>query len=121
MNRSTNLNMYLPENSDMQDVSQLTYNFDTLDGVVGSGVSGTRSIGSALAATDNAIAIVSTGNTHSAITAGQFVYVKDHGTLSEGLYKASSNISANATLSGSNLTAVTGGGLNAVNGNFTSA
>ena len=31
MNRSTNLNLYLPENSDYRDVSQLTYNFSTLD------------------------------------------------------------------------------------------
>ena len=31
MNRSTNFNFYLPENSDYRDVSQLTYNFDTID------------------------------------------------------------------------------------------
>ena len=36
MNRSTNLNLYLPENSDYRDVSQLTYNFETIDSAVGS-------------------------------------------------------------------------------------
>ena len=35
MNRSTNYNLYLPETSDYRDVSQLTYNFSTLDTVVG--------------------------------------------------------------------------------------
>jgi hypothetical protein len=54
------------------------------------------------------------GNTHAAISSGQYVYVRQHGSLSEGLYKATTNIAANGTLSGSNLTAVSGGGLNSV-------
>lgn len=60
------------------------------------------------------LAIVAVGDTHGAITAGQFVYVKNHSTLQEGLYTASANIAANATLSGSNLTADSKGGLNAL-------
>jgi len=63
----------------------------------------------------NGIAIVSTNDTHIAITSGQYVYIQDHGTLAEGLYKATSNIAANGTLSSSNVTAVSGGGLNALN------
>lgn len=63
----------------------------------------------------NGIAIVSTGNTHIAITSGQYVYIQDHSTLAEGLYRATANIVANGTLSGSNVTAVSGGGLNALN------
>ena len=66
----------------------------------------------------NGIAIVSTGDTHIAITSGQYVYIQDHGTLAEGLYKATSNIAANGTLSSSNVTAVSGGGLNALNSNI---
>lgn len=31
MNRSTNYNFYLPENSDYRDVSQFNYNFETID------------------------------------------------------------------------------------------
>lgn len=61
------------------------------------------------------LAIVANGNTHVAISAGQFVYVRNHTTLTEGLYVASSNIAANATLSTSNLTADSAGGLNALN------
>ena len=64
------------------------------------------------------LAIVANGNTHVAISAGQFVYVRNHTTLTEGLYVASSNIAANATLSTSNLTADSAGGLNALNSNF---
>jgi len=65
----------------------------------------------------NGIAIVSTGNTHIAITSGQYVYIQDHGTLAEGLYKATSNISANGTLSSSNVTAA-GNALNTLNSNI---
>ena len=60
------------------------------------------------------LAIVSDNNTHAAIASGQFVYVKNHGTLDEGMYKATAAIAQNETLSSSNLTAVADGGLNAV-------
>ena len=63
---------------------------------------------------EDAIAIVANNNTHAAISSGQFVYVKNHGTLAEGLYKATTNIAANAALSSSNLTADASGGLNAL-------
>ena len=65
---------------------------------------------------EDAIAIVANNNTHAAISTGQFVYVKNHGSLSEGLYKATTNIAANAALSTSNLTADASGGLNALSG-----
>lgn len=68
----------------------------------------------------NGLAIVANGNTHVAISAGQFVYVRNHTTLTEGLYVASSNIAANATLSTSNLTADSAGGLNALNSKIAS-
>jgi len=68
---------------------------------------------------DESLAIVSDGNTHGAIASGQYVYVKNHSTLAEGLYTANSAISANATLSSSNVTPVSGGGLNALNSKIT--
>ena len=68
-----------------------------------------------LTALGGGMAIISVGDTHVAITSGEYVYVKGHSTLAEGLYTASSNISANGTLSSSNLTAVSKGGLNALN------
>ena len=70
-------------------------------------------LNNAAAALESGAAILATGNTHVTIAAGQFVYVRNHSTLSEGLYTANSAIAANATLSTSNLTAVpNGGGLN---------
>ena len=63
---------------------------------------------------EDAIAIVANNNTHGAISSGQFVYVKNHSTLAEGLYKANTNIAANATLSSTNLDADSAGGLNAL-------
>ena len=68
---------------------------------------------------EDAIAIVANNNTHGAISSGQFVYVKNHGTLAEGLYKASTNIAANAALSSSNLVADSSGGLNALKSDIT--
>ena len=60
------------------------------------------------------MAILSNNNTHAAIASGQYVYVRGHSTLAEGLYRATAAIAANGTLSTSNLTAVSGGGLNAL-------
>ena len=81
------------------------------------------SIESALTGQDAAVAnladglaIVTNGNTHAAIAAGQYVYVRKHSSLAEGLYKAKSAISANAALSTSNLTADGNGGLNDLKG-----
>lgn len=62
-----------------------------------------------------AIAIVAEGNTHEAIAKGQYVYIKNHGTLADGLYTASSAVAANGTLSSSNTSAVSSGGLNELN------
>lgn len=68
-----------------------------------------------LALADNSdLFIVANGDTHAAITSGQYVYVYNHSTLAEKLYTASSNIATNAALSTSNLTAVSNGGLNSL-------
>lgn len=68
-----------------------------------------------LATLADGLAIVAEGDTHIAITSGQFVYVRNHSTLAQGLYKATSNIAADGALSSSNLTADSTGGLNALN------
>lgn len=73
----------------------------------------------AIAALQDGLAIVANGNTHAAIAAGQFVFVKNHDTLAAGLYTANAAIAANATLTSSNLTADPNGGLNALNSKLT--
>ena len=100
------------------DSTSLKAAIEAVDGKTGAdiAVSGTDStkINAAIEGIEDAIAIVSNNNTHPAISSGQFVYVRGHGTLSEGLYVATSNIAANAALSSSNLSADGSGGLNAL-------
>ena len=92
------IDLVKPAGTDKALISVLNANSDKIDSAVG-GV-------------QDALAIVCNGNTHGAITSGQFVYVRAHDTLQEGLYTANSNIAANAALSSSNLTANSSGGLN---------
>lgn len=61
---------------------------------------------------ESSIAIVANGDTHIAIDSGQYVYVKNHGALDEGLYIANSDIDEDEELTASNLTKDTEGGLN---------
>jgi len=124
--QTTNLGLTKPGYDEAADVvPAVNNNMDTLDEKMGAVPANTSvqaqitANAQAIAKLDESIAIVSIGNTHAAIAAGQYVYIKGHGTLAEGLYTASSAISANATLSNSNVTAVSGGGLNALNSKFT--
>lgn len=87
----------------------------TLNGaMVATSASDSTPVSEAIAALESGLAVISNGNTHGNIQAGQFVYVMNHDTLGAGLYSASSAIAQNAALSTSNLTAVSGGGLNAI-------
>lgn len=120
-----NLGLRRAQGTDPASVDDINYNSELLDTKLGA-VGGTSVQGQidALSAStaqtfgnvQDGLAIVSNGNTHVAIPAGYWVYVKGHGTLSEGLYKNTSGatIAANATLSTSNLTADPDGGLNSV-------
>ncbi len=79
------------------------------------------SINSSISAIDSSLAIIADGDTHIAITSGQYVYVKNHNILTEGLYTANSAIGANVALTTSNLTSVSNsnGGFNKINSNIT--
>ena len=63
---------------------------------------------------EQTITIIATGDTHRQIGVNGYVYVKEHTTLPEGLYKNTSGaaIPGNAPLSTSNLLAIDWGGLN---------
>lgn len=90
---------------------------DTVEDIIStySGIPGrVTNAENSLAAAQDGLAIVANGNTHAAIASGQFVYVKNHGSLAEGLYVANSAIGTNATLTTSNLTPDGSGGLNAL-------
>ena len=114
---TSNINLKKPAQSDKIRIADFNGNADNIDAAIGADFGqGTKpSINQAINSLADGLAIFANGNVHAAITEGQFVYVRNHDTLSEGLYVASSNISANGTLSGSNLTADANGGLNAMN------
>ena len=116
-----NLGLRIPLGTDPASVDDINYNSNALDTIIGD--VGETPVAGQLGAANNRIsavqaglAIVCNGNTHAAIESGQFAYVKNHGTLAEGLYRnnTGSTIAANATLSSSNLTADSSGGLNTV-------
>ena len=120
-----NIGLRRPQGTDPASVDDINYNSALLDtklGAVGStslqDQINTLSTNTAqnLGKVQDGLAIVANGNTHVAIPADYFVYVKGHNSLSEGLYKntSGSTIAANATLSTSNLTADDDGGLNSV-------
>lgn len=107
MANTTNLDLVKPLGTDHALISVINGNMDKVDAYAGK-------VNDSLAAVQDGLAIVAVGDTHAAITSGQFVYVKEHNTLPEGLYTASANIAANGALSTSNLTADSKGGLNAL-------
>ena len=107
---TTNLGLRIPLGTDAASVADINYNSNVQDQKIGA--VGNTSLQAQVDACADGLAIVSNGNTHGAITSGQFVYVKNHSTLADGLYVASANISANGALSTSNLTANNNGGMN---------
>ncbi len=55
------------------------------------------------------VAIICDGNTHVALSRGEYVYIKNHNTLSEGLYSVTAAVAQNGTLSTSNVSEITRG------------
>ena len=55
-------------------------------------------------AIENGLAIIANGNTHYAIESGKYVYIKNHSTLAEGLYKANVTIPTNNPITSTNVT-----------------
>lgn len=115
-----NIDLKKPAQSDKIRIADLNGNADNIDAALGAdfGVSNKPSVDDAVNSLGAGLAIISNGDIHAAITAGQYVYVRGHGTLTEGLYVATANVSQNGALTGSNVDAVSGGGLNALNSNL---
>lgn len=106
-----NLGLIKPAGTDKIRIAQINSNMDTLDtkiGPVGSTPLQTQATNAAssISALQNSMAIICNGNTHAAIASGSYAYVRNHGSLAEGLYVATSPIQANGPLSTSNLAAV---------------
>lgn len=96
------------------DIDQLLTRVEALEGRATTLEGDVSAQNNTINAIEDGLAIIATGNVHPAIANGQFVYVKGHSRLAEGLYRATASIGTNATLSTSNLTADGSGGLNAL-------
>ena len=110
---TTNLDLKKPAQSDKIRIADINGNMDKIDEAFGD--IGDTSVATQVSDIRAGMAIVAVSNTHAAIASGEYVYVTGHETLDDGLYTASSAIAANGTLSSSNLTTVSKGGLNALN------
>lgn len=97
------------------DIDQLLTRVEALEGRATTLEGDVSAQNDTINAIEDGLAIIANGNVHPAIANGQFVYVKGHSSLAEGLYRATAAIGTNATLSTSNLTADGSGGLNALN------
>lgn len=86
-----NYGLTKPEYSDTADIMDINGNMDTVDAALGG-------LGSA-------IAIIADGDTHAALAKGDYVYVRKHSTLTEGLYTAKNTIEEDGTLTSNNLAA----------------
>lgn len=104
---SDNLGLYLPTREDYVSVKRdISDNFEEVDDFAGGVMNG--------------LAIVADGDTHIAIASGQYVYIRNNPNgVSEGMYTANSAISANASIYPANVTSVSGGISNALNGKIT--
>ena len=98
------------------DIDQLLTRVEALEGRATTLEGDVSAQNNTINAIEDGLAIIATGYVHPAIANGQFVYVKGHSSLVEGLYRATAAIGTNATLSTSNLTADGSGGLNALKG-----
>ena len=120
MTHTQNLGLTKFESTDKYRISQsensMNKNMELIDAAVGDLTEKSTDAETRMTAMQDGYAILANGNTHPAIANGQAVYVKNHGSLAEGLYWAKSAIAVNATLSTSNLEADSTGGLNKLKG-----
>jgi hypothetical protein len=119
-----NLGLRIPLGTDPAAVEDINYNAGVLDTKIGAiGNDTVKGLldhaGDEINALGDGLAIIANGNTHAAIAAGEFVFVRNHGSLATGLYKATTAIAANGALSSSNLAADSKGGLNSLSDHIT--
>ena len=104
--QTANLGLTLPIGSEKVKRQVINSNNEIIDAAVGKIEDGI------------AYRLGETNTTGSTLAVGTYVYVSGNSTLAEGLYTVSTAIGTGITLSSSNCTAVSGGGLNALNSNI---
>ena len=117
MANTPNINLVKPFGTDKALVSVINDNSDKIDAFAGS-------VNTNMANTQDGFAIVVNGNNApKAITAGQYLFIKNHSTLSAGGYHATANIANGAAITSSNVAAdadgVVNGAFSALNSKIT--
>ena len=105
--QTANLGLTLPIGSEKVKRQVINSNNEIIDAAVGKIEDGI------------AYRLGETNTTGATLAVGTYVYVSGNSTLAEGLYTVSTAIGTGITLSSSNCTAVSGGGLNALNSKIT--
>lgn len=101
------------------DISRTANNAETVETALARIDQKNSTQDNAISKIHQSIAIIADGDIHTAIQAGQAVFVKNHSTLSTGLYWANSAIGTDVALTTSNLTADTSGGFNHIQDEIT--
>ena len=112
-----NLNLYKPDEEDYVSIARdLNENYEKIDAAFGSHSDAIANLQSGLA-----YIVGNTNATGVSLAVGQYVYVKGHSTIPEGLrkVKGSSAIGNGGSITTNNTEAVSEGGLNALNSNIT--
>ena len=108
--QTPNLNLVLPVGTEHVSRQIINDNNTKIDTAVGAN-------STAIAKVQNGLSYI-VGNTNATggtLEVGQFVYVKGHSTIAEGLRTVTASISANGNITTSNTSACSDGGLNALN------
>ena len=123
---TANLGLIKPSGTDKIRIAQINQNMDIIDSAIGAAASGTTlqeqisSNNQAIVKQQESLAYIvgNTNTTGNTLAVGQFVYVKGHSTIAEGLRTVTASISANGNITTSNTSACSEGGLNALNSNM---
>ena len=105
-----NYNLKKPADADTYDIADANGNMDILDSTL-------HSQNEAVANVQNGLAYIvgNTNTTGGMLSIGQFVYVKGHSTIAEGLRHVTADIGAGGNITTNNTSACSGGGFNALN------
>ena len=108
--QTPNLNLVLPVGTEKVSRQIINDNNTKIDTAVGAN-------STAIAKVQNCLAYIvgETNTTGGTLEVGQFVYVKNHSTIAEGLRTVTASISANGNITTSNTSACSDGGLNTLN------
>lgn len=111
--QTPNLNLVLPVGTEKVSRQIINDNNTKIDTAVGSN-------STAISKVQNGLAFIvgNTNTTGGTLAVGQFVYVKNHSTIAEGLRTVTASISANGNITTSNTSECSDGGLNALNSNY---